>query len=261
MAEDGAMTAEPLPMLLVPGAWMGAWIWQGTIDRLRVAGCRAQTLTLPGLQPEAAPADRAAITLDDHVAAVVQAIDEVGERVLVIGHSYSGVLAGMVADRRPDLVPRIAVVCGFFPRPGRSLLDDWGSAAQERADERAEIERVGMLWAPPPAAGLAADPSLDEADVEWLAQRLVPHPGRAILAPVTMRCPVSEQAVTVIADVGDGDRRSTLPADLADADLSRWDFRPIPAGHWPMLGCPDALEQALVDTATRAAEISPPAAG
>lgn len=241
------MTSTPHSMLLIPGAWMGGWIWSNTIERLAASGVDAHTLTLSGLGADTTAAELGSIRLADHLDDAVRALDTIDGPVVVVGHSYSGLLAGMVADRRPDRVVQTVIVTGFFPRDGRSLLDDWGPGPDERDAERADIERAGMVWAPPPTEGVAADPGLDEEQARWLGDRLVPHPGRTILDPATMRRPITDRRVTVVADVGDGDPRSTLPADLADADLDRWEFRSVPPGHWPMLGCPDELDRALLE--------------
>lgn len=235
-----------MPMLLIPGAWMGGWIWRDTIERLRAVDVAAHTLTLRGLEPDVLVDELAEVRLTDHVDETVRAVEAIDHPLIVVGHSYSGVIAGMVADRVPDRVARTVIVAGFYPRNGRSLLDDWGSSPDERAAERADIEQAGMVWAPPPADGIESDPGLDTAQARWLGPRLLPHPGRTILDPATMRQPITEQSVTVIADVGDGDPRSTLPDDLAEADLGRWDFNSIPSGHWPMLSCPDQLDNALL---------------
>lgn len=235
-------------MLLIPGAWMGAWIWNDTVDRLRRRGCVAHTLTLSGLG-DGERDDLASVRLADHVDDVMAAVETIGEPLVVVGHSYSGLLAGIAADRAPDRIVRTVVVAGFFPCDGRSLLDDWGSSDAERADERGEIERARMIWAPPPAEGLDADAGLDAEQAAWLGERLVPHPGHTILDPATMRRPITDQAVTVVADMGERDPRATLPDHLDASDLDHWVFRTVPCGHWPMLSCPELLDEALLEAA------------
>ena len=248
-----SMTTKPTPMLLIPGAWMGAWIWNDTVARLREAGCPAHTLTLPGLGSDALAGELAAIGLADHVDATLRAAQAIGRPLTIVGHSYSGMIAGMVADRAPELVVHTVIVAGFYPRDGRCLLDDWGSDADERASERADIERAGMIWAAPPSEGLEADAGLDPEQARWLGRRLRPHPGRTVLDPASMQRSIADRSVTVVADVGDGDPRSTLPDDLARAEPDGWRFRSIPEGHWPMLGHPVELSDTLLEAATFAA--------
>ena len=243
------MTSKPTPILLIPGAWMGAWIWDDTVERLHEAGCPARTLTLSGLASGASAGDLGGIRLADHVAEALDAVRALGEPLTIAGHSYSGLIAGMVADQAPERVVHTVIIAGFYPRDGRSLLDDWSADAGERAAERAAIEQAGMLWAPPPAGGLDADPGLDSAQARWLGRRLRPHPGRTVLDPASMQRSITEQSVTVVAA---GDPRATLPEDLAGTMTSDWSFRSIPEGHWPMLSHSTELLEILVDAATTA---------
>ena len=252
--QSGQRRADDNPnpvMLLIPGAWMGGWIWEPTIERLQRAGIDARTLTLSGLEPGTTTEALAQIRLDDHVDDAARVVESIDRPVVVVGHSYSGVVAGLVADRLPDQVARTVIVAGFFPRHDRSLLDDWGTGRDEQTSERAAIERAGMVWAPPPAEGIDSDEGLDVEHARWLGQRLVPHPGHTILDPASMRRPITEQRVTVVANVGTGgDPRTTLPVDLAHEELGTWTFQSLPAGHWPMLSCPEHLDQALLRAVT-----------
>ncbi len=60
--------AEPL-VVLVPGAWMGGWIWDRTVQALRERGHDAHTLTLAGLSADASPQDAARPGLADRLGA------------------------------------------------------------------------------------------------------------------------------------------------------------------------------------------------
>jgi pimeloyl-ACP methyl ester carboxylesterase len=66
------------PIVLVPGFWLGAWAWDDVATALRADGHDVTALTLPGLDP--ADADRASVTLADHVEAICGAVREAGER-------------------------------------------------------------------------------------------------------------------------------------------------------------------------------------
>ena len=82
-----------MDIVLIPGLWLDASSWDAVAPALEAAGHRAHALTLPGM--DSPDADRSSITLADHVAAVVAAIDAVdpvagpvvvvGARVVVVG--------------------------------------------------------------------------------------------------------------------------------------------------------------------------------
>ena len=59
-----------MDVILIPGFWLDASSWDQVVPGLRQAGHRIHALTLPGMESKAA--DRAKITLRDHVDAVVE---------------------------------------------------------------------------------------------------------------------------------------------------------------------------------------------
>jgi pimeloyl-ACP methyl ester carboxylesterase len=103
-----------MDIILIPGLWLTARSWDAIVPPLEDAGHHAHALTLPGM--ESADADRSAVTRQDHVDAVVAAIDAVPDgRVLLVGHSMGGVLAWAAADARLD---RVAGVVFLASEPG-----------------------------------------------------------------------------------------------------------------------------------------------
>lgn len=242
------LTPQQPAIVLVPGAWMGDWIWDDVAVRLRALGDRVSTLTLPGLHAGTSPEDAAAVTLADHVSALrehVEALDV--DSVLLVGHSYSGMVVGQVADQLPDLVRHSVHIGSFLPRDGRSLIDDWGENEQARAAERSDIVADGMLWAPPPPAALQLDPALDARQRAWLLERFVPHPGRTVLDPAQLERPITDQRGTYVTDAPmDGDLPAGLPPELSTAG-SAWTVKRLGSGHWPMLTNRAELTQLLHD--------------
>src|SRR5699024_8339857 len=141
------MTTPAVKAIFVPGAWMGGWAWEPSADRLRDRGIDAEAITLKGLEPGESDADIAAVCLDDHVRHVVEQAEKDSSRpVVLISHSYSGMVTASAADRLGDQVIGLVHVGAFVATSGRSLLDDWGGSDEERAQERADIESAGNLW-------------------------------------------------------------------------------------------------------------------
>ncbi|MFB9670223.1 alpha/beta fold hydrolase [Microlunatus capsulatus] len=97
------------PFVLVPGYWLGGWAWERVAPLLRAAGHPVSTPTLPGLEPE--PARRPpGVTLEDHVAAVADAVRAAGPSAVLVAHSGAGKLATAVLDRDPAAVARVVYV-------------------------------------------------------------------------------------------------------------------------------------------------------
>ena len=98
------MPEKAAHVILVPGAWMGGWIWEPTVQWLRARDIDAETMTLRGLEPGRADADIARVSLEDHVQQLVDVIEQTrADKVILVAHSYSGVV---VAAAATGWVPR-----------------------------------------------------------------------------------------------------------------------------------------------------------
>jgi len=86
--------------LLIPGAWMGAWVWESVTQGLQKLGHHVYPITLSGLAEDD---DSANISLAIHVSNVLTLLQREDLRdAILVGHSYSGVVAGQVADRTSE---------------------------------------------------------------------------------------------------------------------------------------------------------------
>jgi pimeloyl-ACP methyl ester carboxylesterase len=236
-------TPTPIRFLLVPGFWLGGWAWDDVTGRLRAAGHDVQALTLPGLDSPAPP--RAAVTLDDHVNAVVDALAEQPDRgTILVGHSGAGPVIYAATDRAPHLVRR-AVYVDSGPLPdGTALRPDLDPAA---------TELPLPLWPELEAAGSSLA-GLDDAALATFRRRAVPHPAGPAREPLRLADPRRyDVPVTVItSSIRSDDVRQMIAnrhpffAELADLDLTVVD---LPTGHWPMWSLPDELARQLLATA------------
>jgi pimeloyl-ACP methyl ester carboxylesterase len=118
------------------------------------------------------------VGLADHAREVVAAIDAVpdGAELVLVGHSYAGMVVRQAADRRPDRVARLVFVDGWIGPDGRSLADlapPWFRPAVEDAADH------GLV----PSPGAAAFGITEPTDVVWLERQLRPHPLKSFLEP------------------------------------------------------------------------------
>lgn len=233
-----------MEFVLIPGAWMGAWVWEPVAERLRALGHGARPLTLSGLAD--GDADISEVGLQTHVEDVMAVLEKDDLRnVVVVGHSYSGVVAGQVADRAPGRVARTVYVDAFLPRDGRSMLDAFPE--RQREEELRQISENGGRWPAPTLDGVAGAPDLSEDQARRLVERMVGHPGRTVYEPAVLRRPLAEQRATHVAcafETSDG-----LVAALRGEP--NWTFRELEAGHWPMVSAPDELVAVLAEAAGR----------
>lgn len=101
----------------MPGACHGGWWFEPLAEDLRHRGHSAVALTLSGLGQDD---PGRLIRLDTHVQEAVDATIGVGERVVLVGHSYGGSVISAVADHDPDRVLALVYLDAFVPEDGDS---------------------------------------------------------------------------------------------------------------------------------------------
>jgi pimeloyl-ACP methyl ester carboxylesterase len=108
--------------VLVPGAWHGGWYLQGFAEALRARGHRAYAATLTGLG-ERRHLLGAHVNLDTHIEDVVRLLEmENLSEVVLLGHSYAGMVVSGVLDRAPQRVAAAIYVDAYVPRSGQSCF-------------------------------------------------------------------------------------------------------------------------------------------
>lgn len=133
--------------VLVHGAWHGGWCWRAVARSLRADGHEVHAPSLTGLGDRrhlAAPD----IDLDTHVMDVVHLLEmEDLTGVVLVGHSYGGMVVTGAADRAHPRIRSLVYLDAFVPEDGRTLLD---YVVPERAARMAEEGRRTGWVSPPP---------------------------------------------------------------------------------------------------------------
>ena len=96
--------------VLVPGFWLGGWAWRPVTDALRARGHEVYPVTLTGLG-ERAHLATPDVDLDTHITDVANLLRYEDLRdVVLVGHSYGGLVVTGVADQLPDRVRQLVYV-------------------------------------------------------------------------------------------------------------------------------------------------------
>jgi len=229
-------------IILVPGLWLNASTWDAVVPALQADGHTARALTLPGMESQ--HADRTGVTLDDHVAAVVAAIDEAAEPVLLVSHSAGCGIAHCAVDVRPDRVARHVQIGGFPSADGENLLGglpvvdgevpmpDWAEVGEEANVADFSEDLLAAFY----AAAIPVPAAVIETPVRLTDERRFD-------VPVTAVCP-EYRAEDVKEWVAGGD----LP-ELART--GQVDYVDLPAGHWPQLTRPADLAGVILAAVPR----------
>jgi len=164
------------PILLVHGAFCGAWVWDRFAGPLRAAGHAVIAPDLPG-HAAAAPADAAiGLSMNDYAGAIAAAAAALPAPPVLVGHSLGGLAAGMAAMRAP-----VAGLVLLAPSP------PWGvsGSTMEEAASAVSLYALGPYWAQvvqPDYASFRrfAVDRLPGAERHALHARMRPESGRAL---------------------------------------------------------------------------------
>ena len=166
--------------LICHGAWSAGWAWKKVRPLLRAAGHEVFTPTYTGLGERAHLVSRT-VTLDTHIADVLGVIEcEDLSDIVLVGHSYGGMVATGVADRARERIAKLVYLDAFVPENGQSLFDLLPAAERDRRGERHQGQRRRMAAASQSSASrhVARRCGLDHPAAALAADRLL-HPAAA----------------------------------------------------------------------------------
>lgn len=167
--------------LLAHGAWSAAWAWKKMRPLMAAADHTFVTPTYTGLG-ERAHLATPATDLETHVDDLLAVLYYEDLRdVVLLGHSYGGMVATGVADRAPERIAQLIYLDAFVPRDGQSLADLVPPAQRDRHRTAAAH---GDGWRVPPNP--VADDTSPE-DAAWIAGRRAAHPLKCFEQPLRLR--------------------------------------------------------------------------
>ncbi|HQR22017.1 MAG TPA: alpha/beta hydrolase [Burkholderiaceae bacterium] len=172
-------------IVLVHGAWSAAWAWRDFREQLTRDGTTVFAPTLTGVGERRHLLTRK-IELEDHIQDICEVLFmEDLHDVVLVGHSYGGMVITGAADRMPARVRHLVYVDAFLPDDGECVFDLMPSA--QIAMIRDDVDRHGAGWLIP-APPLPAD-TPPEA-VQFAQQRRGPQPMQTFTSPIklTGRC-------------------------------------------------------------------------
>ncbi|HEX2854474.1 MAG TPA: alpha/beta fold hydrolase [Opitutaceae bacterium] len=129
--------------VLVHGAWAGGWEWKKVDQALSQRGHTVHRLTLTG-QGEKVHLANADIDLDTHIKDVTNVLAwEDLKNVVLVGHSYGGMVITGVVDQMPERFKHVIYVDAFLPENGESLDTALGRKGSERPAENGFVSLRG----------------------------------------------------------------------------------------------------------------------
>ncbi|MGO8827248.1 MAG: alpha/beta fold hydrolase [Acidimicrobiales bacterium] len=235
--------------VLVHGGGHGGWCYQRVARLLRAAGHEVYAPTLSGLG-ERSHLLSADVDLDMHITDITAVLHYEDLRdVILVGHSYGGMVITGVADRASDRVGRLVYLDAANPVNGQSLKDVAGPVIEAARPAGAVIDGMELVLLPAPEAGVFYGVT-DPEDLAWMADRLTGHPWKCFEQPLDL---TNEEVLWAIPQyhIVCTSTLATRDAGLmakARSENRLWD---INTGHDLMITEPDAVAAALLQVAAR----------
>jgi pimeloyl-ACP methyl ester carboxylesterase len=219
--------------LLVHGAWHSGRCWDRVVPLLESAGHRVLAPSLTGygdkahlLSPE--------VGLGTHIDDIVALVEDERDVVLV-GHSYAGMVISGVADRIPERIARLVFLDAMVPEDGETAADVI-PITKQLVDSAVDGWRV-----PPMGLFGVTDPD----DVAWLRSMLSDQPVRCLTEPVRLGNPaaaaIPRTHIHCVAGQPAGITRRPVPPGEP--------VRELPTGHDCMITMPAELTELLIEAA------------
>lgn len=225
-----------MDILLIAGLWLDGSAWDDVVPALTDLGHRPVPLTLPG-QGDGSPS----ATLDDQVAAILDAVDAAPGKPMVVGHSAACTLAWLAADRRPGKVAKVVLVGGFPATDGSRYAEFF-----ELTDGVMPFPGWGPFEGPDTA-------DLDEPTRTAVAARMIPVPGDVAHGEVRLTDERRHDvpAVLVCPEFSPAQAREWIDGgDVPElARAKHLELVDIDSGHWPMFSRPAEFARLLAAAA------------
>ncbi len=227
-----------MDIVLIPGFWLNASSWDAVLPPLVAAGHSVHPLTLPG--KESTDADRSGIGLRTHIGAVVDLVDRLEGKVVLVGHSGGGVIAHGVVDARPERIARVVyvdagplgdggVINDEIPTEGPDApLPPWEFFEEEDLVDLTEELR----------ARFREQAVIEPAEVTR-EKVVLSNPARYTVPATVICCEFPGALLKQWIEAG-----SPFVAELVK--MEKYEIVDLPTGHWPQFTKPRELGELLV---------------
>ncbi|SRR5581483_3341292 len=244
------MKMGPATVVLVHGAWHGAWCWERVVERLTAASVPTIAVDLPGHGADDGPFG------DLHVdaARVRQALGAVAGPVVLVGHSYGGAVITEVGDH--PAVSELVYLAALALDAGETCGSAAAGEAAIAAFDHSGRPDLGAGFIPGPGGTVTLEPTVataalyndcDPDTVAWALARLGPQP-LVTLQQEPAAIAWRSRPSTYVVCSSDMAIHPDLQRHLAKRCTVQVEWG---TGHSPFLSRPDLVADLLVNDAQR----------
>jgi pimeloyl-ACP methyl ester carboxylesterase len=233
--------------VLVHGGAHGGWCYGPVTRLLRAEGHEVYAPTMTGVG-ERVHLISSEVDLDLHITDIVNVLHyEDLHDVILVGHSYGGMVITGVADRALNRIGQLVYLDAAQPRNGESLADVSPAVINATWGEVRDVNGVELtLW---PSSGHTYGVTNPEK-VEWMLERLTPHPWKAFDQPLVL---INEEAVRKLprTNINCIETLARRPEDKLARYYQADNIWEIDTGHDLMITEPNSVAEMLLRLAQR----------
>lgn len=237
------------PFVLVHGALQTVATWDLVTSRLRESGRRVITATLTGLETDGAALTET-VTLDTHIRDVVALLErEDLHDVVLVGHSYAGLIITGVAEHARSRIGHLVYVDALVPEHGQAGLQ---ILPEETRDAFRKLAEEGGGWRMRPSDGFLDLWGLEDGPArEFVKARFCDFTIRCFEQPLDAPTHAARTLPrTYIASVkANYPVKHVFDPFAARAQREGWYYHELPTGHDCQAEMPDALSELLLKAA------------
>jgi len=108
-------------ILLIHGAWEGAWSWNETVEFLEKSDHNVIAIDLPGHGNDKTPLEE--IDLNLYANRVKEELIKIGKPVILVAHSFGGFVVAKVAEEMPESIEKLIFVASAVPYDGKNAVE------------------------------------------------------------------------------------------------------------------------------------------
>jgi pimeloyl-ACP methyl ester carboxylesterase len=233
--------------VLVHGGGHGGWCYRDVAAILRSSGHAVHAPTMTGVG-ERSHLVGPQVDLDLHIRDITNVLhyEDLCD-VLLVGHSYGGMVITGVADRATARIAGLVYLDAANPVNGQSLVDVAGPIIEATRPLGEVVDGTELVLLPAPGAG-AFYGVTDPDQLAWMDERLTGHPWKSFEQPLDL---TNEEALWAIPQYHVVCKATLATRDpelmgRARAEGRLWD---IDTGHDLMITEPQKVADALLEIA------------
>lgn len=225
--------------VLVPGAWLGSWVWKKVTPLLEARGHEVYGVTLTGMGDRVHLASKE-FGIETAITDVLNVIEYNDlHDIVLVGHSFAGKVVAAVADRIPTRVKVVIYLDALVPdrvRTPQAAFDPTKEFGPQPAGA------IGVSFSEKVLDSIGKD--VKGANRKWMLSKSTPWPIRYASEPITLskKFDSVKSAYILCTDSG---------SNVDEIIAGKWGelygpYKVITGGHWPMVVKPEETVKDLL---------------